>query len=178
MGSTTRSRELDDLTVLNTLPDPAAQVGGWGIAAHDAVVDVFGAWLSGNTEFQALAVTDGTLVLRQVVIEDGESNPCQGNPDCPIVAGTGAGSFAGGLLDLADFAVFGHASAGIQVGPTGFVSATDGVVTRNRIGVNVENAQVDVDVNFTNVRVTENVVDLDTSDLRPPSIEEVLGDLF
>ena len=166
-----------DLEVRDGLPQESDGDFGRGIGVQA------GARFSGsrvliadNRQVGLLAVSDGTVVdVEDLQVVATAQLACVG--DCPQIPGGSGIAVLGADLTLRRFAVRGSELAGLQLGPTGLFTAEDGLITQNRIGLNLQDETLDIGASFIRVRVRDNETDRDLEKHPVPTVTQTLAAL-
>jgi hypothetical protein len=167
---------------------------GAGLMVQDvAEVTVSRALLGRNRFVGVLAIASAgeappKIDLTDVTIRDTNAAECGAIPDgqknsCIIGGvnyggGTGLGAIAGPIVSVDRFEIFGNDLCGIQVAHDGKITATDGNIHDNAIGVNIQVEGYDFTTILSpTVRVHDNDTNVDTKDLPVPDPIEALEGL-
>ncbi len=164
---------LTDLDVRRVSGETAAGDYGRGIS-----LQTYSRSTSGVVEFErvrvaeahevALIVIDSVVRVRDLVIEDTLFRVCA-TSTCPDFA-VGAGMMVTrrGDLTVERFISTRSALVGVQVEDQATISARDGVVSGNVIGLNVRNPEFDIAGSFVDVAFVDNETNLDSMILPVP----------
>jgi len=134
-----------------------------------------GAHLSGQRVHCAanheVAVVAGALAatvdLSDVIIEGTRERGCTA-PGC-AGAGIGLGAYLGGHISLNRFRIMGSALAGAQLAMDGEIDLSDGVISGNPVGVNVQSPDFDLARLTSGVLFQDNGINLDADELPLPA---------
>ena len=175
------SLTFEDLTVTNTQPRPADRSVGRGVSIHEgADVTVTRGFFGANHEVAIVAFDPGTTAtLRHVTVRDTAPTPCSPVeivPTCDGFLGSGIAVLEAKVI-LEDFQIMGSALAGIQILEVDEFHATRGVVSENLIGLNVQDADLDIAASFEDVWTFNNGVDRDFAKIHVPSAADALSQL-
>jgi hypothetical protein len=133
--------------------------------------------LVGNHHVSLVAVAPGTRVeVVDLWVSDTAAATCDTSPCAEMPGGSGVSALAA-ELELRRFSLQGSDLVGLQVGPDVSLNAVDGLITGNRIGVNIQDETLDLAASFDRVRVRDNETDRDLGDLPVPSVVETLDAL-
>lgn len=173
--------ELEDVTIRNTQPRPADRSVGRGLSVQaGARVELTRGLFEFNHEAAIVAVDPGTVaVLAHVTVRDTRATPCSPVeliPTCDGFLGSGV-AILEAEVTLEDFLISGSALAGLQIIEVDTFKAARGEVRDNRIGINVQDTDLDLGVAFDAVTSRANEQDRAFEDLPAPSASSALDAL-
>ncbi len=155
--SDTDSRELDgEFGRGISVQEGATVVVRHALIAHDRDVGVYAGGM-------------GTVVdLTDVVVSDTSDQACAATATCGWQMTTGFGAYAAAALSATGFTISTSALCGVQLATGGTMDLTDGTITRNPIGANVQSDGFDLARITTGVVYLDNDVNFDGSMLPIP----------
>lgn len=158
-----------DVSVARTAPQVSDGDYGRGIGVQaGARLDIRRLRLLDNHQVGLLAISTETVVQVQDLEVDGvAAAACE--PSCASGAGGTGVALLGAQLRIERFHIRDCELAGMQLGPSAGFEAMDGLITSNRIGLNVLDAELDLGASFTRVRVRDNETDRDLGERPVPS---------
>jgi len=177
---------LTDLVVSGTRSKAADGTIGWGLSATWAAsVTMNRVRFVGNREIGIAAFFLGSdISLTDVEIADTRVRECAERPpegpgSCAGEGGgVGLGSYFGADITVERVRIAGSAMCGVQLVQSSRVDGTDLEISRNTIGINIQEALEDYDF-FDAVNgliMEENQINFDATALRLPSEPEVIDD--
>jgi uncharacterized membrane protein (UPF0136 family) len=180
-ASASTALALTDLVVRDTQGRESDNTAGRGLHVQEgARVTVTRAMFERNREVGVSAASAGTTAtLLDVVVRDTRIRECAESLDGSC-RGYGAGiavdSFAHATVEIVRFELSASPMCAIQVATEGFVTARDGVIHHNAIGVNVQSEGYDLTTIIgPTVRFYENGTNVDSRDLPVPDILHALA---
>jgi hypothetical protein len=155
--------ELTDVVVRDTESQPSDGLGGRGLGVQiGAAVTVSRAILERNRELGVYASDSATVRLTDVAVRDTAAAADR-------FGGIGAGSYGEATVVLERFVVSGSALAGVQLARGGTIDLSEGEVSRNLIGANVQTEGYDLTRLMDRVRYRDNGRDLAADALPVPA---------
>lgn len=175
---------LTDVAILDTQPQTADSDYGMGLLITSSQATATRLHIARNHLFGAVVSqlsAPSSATFDTLHIADTKPAPCnngvcaKGEP-----GGGGLGVGFGARADISNFEITGSAFVGLQIydsptdpnpndGPT-TVTARDGLITRNLIGLNNQTTTLDLSTDFQNVLLFGNNVDQDFSELAIPKL--------
>jgi hypothetical protein len=163
------SASLTDLTIEEVRPGSADNFGRCVHVQVGAEVDVTRAVVRRCSEAAMTASHAGSLVLRDVRVEDTLALECELGCD-PPPGGVGLVALEmNGRIDAERFVIERSALAGVQIVEGGELDLRDGTIAENPVGVNVQVEGYDLSRVMSRVVFRDNGVNLDTNELPVPS---------
>jgi hypothetical protein len=141
---------------------------GYGLeVSGGATLDLGAVRLADNRGLGVVVAGAGSIAtLEEIVIEDTRERDCVADACAPL--GNGLDALYDGSMSVSRFRISGNPFCGVQIALGGTLDLSDGVVAGNAVGANVQTEGFDLTRIQKNVRWTDNVVDLDSSDLALP----------
>ena len=147
---------------------------GHGLSVLDgASANVTGGLFERNREVAIVAFLNSEIVLDDVEVLDTLERACAETGCATGGAGTGIAAFENARVRATRFSVRRSALAGVQVGRNGEMDLSEGEVTDNTVGANVQVPGFDVTRLTEGVVYRENGVNLDATELPVPSSSTV-----
>jgi hypothetical protein len=175
------SLTLTDVQISGTLPRPADRTVGRGLSVQQgAHASVTRGLFDANHEVGVVAFDPGTeLIMRDITVRDTVPTPC--NPDellptCEGFLGSGIATLEASLR-IEDFLITGSDLAGLQILAVPVFHAERGEIRGNRIGLNIQDADLDLAASFDKVRTYDNDEDRAFDDVPVPTAGGILQDL-
>jgi hypothetical protein len=167
--------DLRDLIVTNTESEPHGLRGGRALEVQGgATATVNRALICGSRDYAFVALDSGTaLDLRKTRVLQTRPADCADSSCMDAPGGGGIVVHGGSSAELADFDISTSALVGIMIVDAKSFRAREGRVVRNRIGINVQDADLDLTQAFENVIVEDNENDYDLSQLPVPEASDV-----
>ncbi len=168
-GAGTTAR-VNDVTIRRTMSNPWDGSTGRAVSAQfGALVDVTRALFEDEREVAVLSAGEGTTItLTDTTVRHTLPRECAETTCAGYGGGSGLAAVDGGRIDLASFLVTDSALAGLQIAEASTITARDGVVSRNLVGVNNQNPLLDLGALMQNVYFIDNAQNLDSSALPVP----------
>ncbi|MBW2262790.1 MAG: right-handed parallel beta-helix repeat-containing protein [Deltaproteobacteria bacterium] len=169
--------QLTDVTVRDTLSQISDGKGGRGLSAESGCrVEVVRGAFVGNREVGIVAIHPGTtLVMSHVLIRDTQERACAVDTCAGFGAGTGIISCGGAHVDLELFEISHSVMCGLQLATCvldegGTADLSQGIVSGNAVGANVQTEGFDVERLMDGVSYFDNDRDLDMDSLPVPDV--------
>jgi hypothetical protein len=169
---------------LNITGTEASAIGGRGVeVSSGSQVELDRVAVAGSTDYAVLvAGPDGgtPALLSQFPRRDGTALPTETklglfNLSVHEAGGGGLAVLPGANLELDTFDIRTSSVVGMQLLEGATLAATEGMVTSNPVGVNVQGSGIDLTKVFDDVVVSMNTVDNDTQSLPVPVLSDVLS---
>lgn len=146
---------------------------GRGIAVQrDTIANIERAFVTSNDGIGVYVADNGRATLTDVVVTRTQLLACAATSCADAGEGFGIAVFDASTLQLLRVLIDGNATIGLAVDREGEVTAAQGVVSNQLIGVNITAPGFDAATAFDNVRTFANQVDLSARDLPVPSLVE------
>ena len=172
---------LIDVEISGTLPRPADRTVGRGLSVQQgADADVTRGLFDANHEVGVVAFDPGTeLAMRHITVRNTAPTPCSPEtlvPTCGGFLGSGIAALEASLR-IENFLITGSELAGLQILAVPSFRAVQGEIRENRIGLNVQDDDLDLAASFKDVRTYDNDEDRAFDSLPVPTSVGVLDQL-
>jgi hypothetical protein len=165
---------LTDVRVRDTAPQESDGFYGRGVVVQQfAELSATRVHIERNHQVGLLVAGGASAVVEDLFVAATMVSPC--GDEC-AAGGVGV-AVLGASLDLSHFAVQGSALAGLQLAEDVTLRATDGVISNNLIGLNVQDGSLDLAASFTRVHLRDNERDRDVTSYAVPDTAETLDSL-
>lgn len=170
--------EVEDLIVRDTgstegptVVDDRVGLFGYGLLVSESTLQGLRILLEHNRDVSAFVEGEFAVMhLDGVAILDTQPRECALD-SCPAEpAGTGAGAYAGGSLELSRFTIGESALCGAQVATGGSLQLQGGIIRSNAVGVCVQVDGYDIASHSQDVVFEDNGVNVDSSDMPIPDV--------